>query len=78
MSPSAKRILPFVALTLIYWPVALFLLGASQMGDCYIDGLKCEKGRAVVFWRILAVEVIMFAGAAYVLARLPRPGFLSR
>lgn len=70
MSPSAKRILPFIALTVLYWPVALFLLAVSQMGDCYVPGAECEQGRALFLRQMLAVEAGLYLLFLYGLWKL--------
>jgi hypothetical protein len=72
VSPSGRRVLPFIALTLVYWPVALFVIGVSQMGDCYVDEPACEHGKAIAFWRVLGVEAAVFAALLYGLAKLFR------
>lgn len=28
--------------TVLYWPVALFAVGLSGMGDCFLDDAVCE------------------------------------
>jgi hypothetical protein len=69
VSPSFRRVAPFILLTLLYWPVALFILGVGLMGDCFPDDAACEASREPNFWRALAGETALYAMMFWILIK---------
>ncbi|HEY0312223.1 MAG TPA: hypothetical protein VGC56_06975 [Allosphingosinicella sp.] len=67
MSPSFRRIGPFILVTLVYWPIALIFLGLATMGDCF--DAACEAGRAPALWRLLAGEAALYGIIIFVMIR---------
>ena len=69
MSPSFKQLLGPLLLTVCYWPIALFFLGLSLMGDCFADRAVCEAGYRSAFRTVLAVEVAIYAALLFAIVR---------
>jgi hypothetical protein len=69
VSPSFRRIAPVIIGTFLYWPVALFVLGLSQMGDCFADAATCESGRTTGMLQLGAIETALYALIIYLLVR---------
>jgi len=69
MSPSFRRLLPPLILTICYWPIALIFLGLSLMGDCFADRAVCEAGQRTALWAVLTVEVVIYAALLFSLIR---------
>ena len=70
MAPSFKRLLGPILLTIVYWPIALILLGLSLLGDCFAQRAVCEAGRRSMIVTVLAVELAVYA---FLLLSITRP-----
>ena len=69
MSPSFKRLLGPLVLTVCYWPLALIFLGLSLLGDCFAEKAMCEAGRRSVLTTVLTVELGIYAFLLFSIAR---------
>ena len=69
MSPSFRRVIPFILLTLIYWPIALFLLALWGMGDCFPNDVGCEDARITALWWGFAAELALYALIFFVMLK---------
>ena len=69
MSPSFKRILPALLLTIFYWPAALMLLGISLMGDCFETEAVCDASFRTTLGIELAVAITFYAWLLFKMLR---------
>lgn len=67
MSPSFRRLAPFILVTFCYWPFALIFLGLGAMGDC-IEA-ACDSGRTTSLWRFFAGEAALYALVIFIMIR---------
>ena len=72
MSPSFRRLLPAMLLTLVYWPAALLVIALGAMGDCYPDDLDCHSGKEPRLWLALAVEAAVYVALVWSVTRRRR------
>jgi hypothetical protein len=69
VSPSFRRIAPIIIVTLLYWPVALYGLVLTQIGDCFVDDATCAAGRTTGLLRLAGIETALYALIVYLLVR---------